>query len=100
MIEVIKMSTFILDTKGYFLIKVNQELKRVEIAFLEYTDEQMNGGFSNNNKIKESKMGVDYEELLSWCEERTSRQDHSDYLKKELKKAFSCLKTNEPYVQS
>ena len=97
------MPELILDPVGYFLIKINQETKEIEIAFCKYSEikfTHLKARFGKNtvNKTFSSK---DPEKILKWIKDNAlySSQDHFDYIKKELKKAEECLEKGIKYVQ-
>ncbi len=97
------MAELILDPIGYFLIRTNEKTKEIEIAFciykeIKFTHPKARFGKNTIGKTFSSK---NPEEILNWIKENNlcSREDHYNYLKRELKKAEKCLKNNVKYVQ-
>lgn len=93
-----------LDQKGYFLIRINQETKGIEIAFcrydkIAYTHPKARFG---RNTIEKTFSSRDPEEILKWIEENRlyKSEDHRAYMKKELYKAKECLEKGIKYIQS
>ncbi|MBS3151971.1 hypothetical protein J4230_01030 [Candidatus Woesearchaeota archaeon] len=97
------MSELILDPVGYFLIRINQDKKEIEIAFckyeeIKYTHSKARFGKNIINKDFSSK---NPEEILRWVKDNklVSREDHVKYLEKELNRAKKCLENTEKYIQ-
>ncbi|MBI2148421.1 DUF4346 domain-containing protein [Candidatus Woesearchaeota archaeon] len=97
------MPELILDPIGYFLIRINQETKEIEVAFCKYdeikfTHPKAKFGKNTINKTFSSK---DPEDILKWIKENEliSMKEHFNYLKKELYKAKECLEREENYIQ-
>ncbi|MFH0797801.1 MAG: DUF4346 domain-containing protein [Candidatus Woesearchaeota archaeon] len=81
---------FELDPKGYFLIRVNQEAKKIEVGFCE-----------KGNVIEIKISGDNPQEIYQTAikHELITRLDHAAYLGSELQKAFIAMKKNIEYVQ-
>jgi ferredoxin len=81
---------FVLDEKGYFLIRTMPEKMIIEVGFC---------GKRNTVEIKISgKTPIEiYQTILR--ERIIDRPDHAAYLGRELQKAFSALQLGVPYVQ-
>lgn len=97
------MSELILDPIGYFLIRANNETKEIEVAFCKYeeikfTHPKARFGKNTVNKTFSSK---DISKILEWIKdnELISRDDHLEYIKKELNKAKECLNKGMKYTQ-
>ena len=82
---------WILDPKGYFLVRINQEDQILEVGYC-----------TPDNKLVGVISGKEPEEImykaieLEWL----SLLDHAAYLGKELQKAHTAMKNNEfKYVQ-
>ncbi|MAH33640.1 hypothetical protein CL615_04595 [archaeon] len=82
---------FVVDDKGYFLIKVNNEKNKIEVAFC-----------NEKNKIVLKVTGekpLDIYQTILNKEKLDIRMDHAAYLGRELEKAYIALKNNLAYVQ-
>ena len=81
---------FALDPKGYFLIRVNQETKNIEVGFCE-----------KGNVIEIKISGTNPQEIYQTAIKHNliTRLDHAAYLGSELQKAFIALKKGIEYVQ-
>ena len=81
---------WVYDPKGYFLIRVNKEKKRIEAGFCK-----------QGNKIIKLVYGKRASDVYFTIIQLglVSRMDHSAYLGKELEKAELALKYNLNYVQ-
>ncbi len=78
------------DPSGYFLIRVNNDRKRIEVAFV-----------TNEHQIKKVIYGdnaIDIYHTIS-KNKLITRFEHAAYLGKELYKAELCLKYGKNYVQ-
>ena len=97
------MSELILDPIGYFLIRINQETKEIEVAFCRYEEIKLTHPKARfgKNTVNKTFSSSDTDRILKWIEENEliSREDHFGYMKRELNKAKQCLKNNEKYVQ-
>lgn len=97
------MKELILDPIGYFLIKINQENKEIEIAFCKYKEIKFTHPKARfgKNTISKTFSAKDPSNILGWIKDNKlcSREDHFNYLKKELKKAKECLEENIKYIQ-
>ncbi len=84
------LKEFVMDEKGYFLIRVNQDEKEIEVAFC-----------SELNKIAATITGTKPLEIYQTIIKQgfISRMDHAAYLGRELQKAYLALQKNIPYVQ-
>ncbi|MBI5073187.1 DUF4346 domain-containing protein, partial [Candidatus Woesearchaeota archaeon] len=84
------MKEFVLDEKGYFLIRILPEKKLIEIGFC---------GKRNTVEVKVygTKPIEIYQTVLR--EKIIERPDHAAYLGRELQKAYIALQLNIPYVQ-
>ncbi len=78
------------DPKGYFLIRVNQAKKRLEVGFVNY-----------QHILKKELFGQNAEDIYATLIKRklVSRLEHAAYLGKELYKAELALKYGFAYVQ-
>lgn len=85
------LKEFVLDEKGYFLIRIDQEKENIEVAFC-----------NEKNKIVLKVVGKTplavYHTILN-KEKLLIRKDHAAYLGRELQKAFIALKNRIKYVQ-
>ena len=97
------MSELILDPIGYFLIRANQDSKEIEVAFCKYGEIKFTHPKARfgKNTINQTFNSKDPEKILEWIKsnELISKDDHLDYMKKELKKAKECLEKNQKYIQ-
>lgn len=82
---------FVLDPKGYFLIRVNYETNELEAGFCN----------EKNNMILKvmGKKPIDVYHTISTKTNLELRKEHFAYLGRELEKAYHCLMTNLEYVQ-
>ncbi len=103
MIEYIFMSELILDPIGYFLIRINQETKEIEVAFCKYKEIKFTHPRARfgKNTINQTYSSRDINEILEWIKNNNliSKEDHLVYIKKELKKAKECLDKEIKYIQ-
>ncbi len=78
------------DPKGYFLIRINKEEKRIEVAYVK-----------NDHKIKKVFYGDNAMDLYHTIKrhELITRMEHAAYLGKELYKAELALQYNLEYIQ-
>ena len=85
------LKEFVLDNKGYFLIRIDVEKGNIEVAFC-----------NDKNKIILKVIGKKpiaiYHTVLN-KEKLPIRRDHAAYLGRELQKAFIALKNRIKYVQ-
>ena|SRR3989338_4454942 len=82
---------FVIDPAGYFLIRINKEGKKIEVAFC-----------NEKNKIKlitYGKKPIDIYQTILNKEKVNIRKDHAAYLGRELQKAYIALKKDLEYVQ-
>jgi len=97
------MTELILDPIGYFLIRANQETKEIEVAFCKYEEIKFTHPKARfgKNTINQTFNSKDPEKILEWIKENDliSREDHMNYMKKELKKAKECLEKEQKYTQ-
>mgnify|MGYP001391628770 CR=1 FL=1 len=84
------LKEFVMDDKGYFLIRVNQESEEIEVAFCPELNKI-------TVKITGKKPIEIYQTIIK--EGLISRMDHAAYLGRELQKAFIALQKKIPYVQ-
>lgn len=81
---------FVLDEKGYFLIRVDHQKKLIEVGFC-----------PGKNKITKKIIGKKPLEIYQTIIRRgiITRPDHAAYLGRELQKAYIALQHNLTYVQ-
>jgi len=82
---------FVIDKKGYFLIKLDRKSKNIEVALC-----------NEKNKIVLKVIGkkpIDIYQTILNKEKLDIRKDHAAYLGRELQKAYTALKFNIDYVQ-
>jgi len=81
---------WLLDPKGYFLIRINKEAQTIEV-----------GHCLENNQVKTKITGKTPEEIMYKIIDLNllSLLDHAAYLGKELQKAHTALKHNFHYTQ-
>jgi len=81
---------WVMDPKGYFLIRIDRNHKKIEVGFCK-----------ENNVIEVYISGRTPQEIYFTACERNlvSRFDHAAYLGKELEKAYLALKYDLDYVQ-
>lgn len=81
---------FVLDPKGYFLIKIEQSDKTIHVGFC-----------TSKNKLQWEIIGKKpldiYQTIIK--ENIIDRLDHAAYLGRELQKAYTALQQNIRYVQ-
>lgn len=84
------MKEFVMDEKGYFLIKISPEKKQIEVAFC-----------PELNKVTVKIIGETPLEIYQTIIKNNliSRQDHGAYLGRELQKAYIALQKGIDYVQ-
>ncbi|MBI5398838.1 DUF4346 domain-containing protein [Candidatus Woesearchaeota archaeon] len=84
------LKEFVLDPKGYFLIRTIPEKKLIEVGFCR-----------SRNKVELTVSGIKpidiYTNVLR--ENAISRMEHAAYLGRELQKAYTALQLGLPYVQ-
>ena len=85
-----ELKDWVMDPKGYFLIRVNKKTKKLEL-----------GHCRRNNEVEALITGETPQEVyFTACQMGlVSRHDHAAYLGKELQKAFIALEMGIPYVQ-
>lgn len=81
---------FVMDEKGYFLIRVNPAAQEIEVAFCP----ELN---TITVKVRGKKPLEIYQTIIK--EKLISRMDHAAYLGRELQKAYLALQRNIPYIQ-
>lgn len=81
---------WVMDPKGYFLIKYDQEKKTLHAGYC-----------TADNKLVAEVVGKNAEEVYNTIirEGFVSRLDHAAYLGKELEKAELAMKLSKKYVQ-
>lgn len=82
---------FQLDEKGYFLIRINREDKKIEVGFCE-----------KPNVVSLTVVGkkpIDIYNQIINKEKLEIRKDHCAYLGRELEKAYIALNQNIEYIQ-
>lgn len=82
---------FVIDDKGYFLIRLDRKNKNIEVAFC-----------AEKNKISlkvSGKKPIDIYQTIINKEKLPIRNDHAAYLGRELQKAYTALRYNLVYVQ-
>ena len=82
---------FVIDDKGYFLIKLDRKNKYIEVAFC-------NGKNNIILKIIGKEPTEIYQTIIN-KEKLPIRKDHAAYLGRELHKAFMALENDLEYVQ-
>ncbi len=84
------LKEFVMDKTGYFLIRIDQEKKIIEVAFC-----------PELNKITVKITGRKPLEIYQTIIKQglVSRLDHAAYLGRELQKAYIALQKGIPYVQ-
>ena len=82
---------FVLDPKGYFLIRIDQEKANIEVGFCD----------SRNKVVLKvtGKKPIDIYTTILNKENLEIRRDHAAYLGRELQKAYIALQQNINYVQ-
>ena len=82
---------FILDDKGYFLIRLDRKSRNIEVAFC---------NMKNNIILKVTgKKPIDIYHTILHKEKLGIRPEHAAYLGRELQKAYTALENNLEYVQ-
>lgn len=82
---------FVLDPKGYFLIRVDYQNKKIETAFCDKL---------NHICLKVTgRKPIDIYHTIAVKEKLDLRKEHYAYLGRELQKAYYCLQTGLEYVQ-
>ena len=77
--------------KGYFLIRVNEELKKIEAAFCDYKENKVRIIIRGNTPMEV------YTAMLK--ENLIGELDHAADVGVELEKAYIALKTGKKYTQ-
>ena len=80
-----------LDPKGYFLIKVNEDLGKIEAAFCDLKENKVRVIIRGDNPVEV------YTAILK--EDLVSMMDHAFDLGVELEKAYIALKEGKKYTQ-
>ena len=80
-----------MDPKGYFLIRVNMELNKIEAAFCDYKENKVRIIIRGDNPMEV------YTIMLK--EDLVQNLDHAMDLGVELEKAYVALKTGKKYTQ-
>jgi len=80
-----------LDPKGYFLIRVNDELRKIEAAFCDIKENKVRVIIRGDTPVEV------YTAILK--EELVSMLDHAADLGVELEKAYIALKEGKKYTQ-
>ena len=80
-----------MDGKGYFLIRVNRELGKIEAAFTDVKDNKVKVIIRGDNPVEV------YTAILK--EDMVSLLDHAADLGVELEKAYIALKEGKKYTQ-
>ncbi len=80
-----------IDQKGYFLIKVNEELQKIEAAFCDLKENKVRVIIRGDNPVEV------YTAILK--EELISKLDHAADIGVELEKAYIALKIGKKYTQ-
>jgi len=79
------------DPKGYFLIRINEELKKIEAAFCDYKENKVRIIIRGDNPVEV------YTAILK--ENLVGELDHAADIGVELEKAYQSLKTGKKYTQ-
>ena len=82
---------FVIDNRGYFLIRLNRKNKKIEVAFC-----------NEKNKVILKVIGkkpIEIYQTIINKEKVPIRKDHAAYLGRELQKAYVALKYDLVYVQ-
>ena len=84
------MKEFVLDEKGYFLIRIIPEKNMIEVGFC-----------GKRNTVELKVFGTKPIEIYQTIirEKIIERSDHAAYLGRELQKAYTALQLRIPYVQ-
>ena len=80
-----------MDLKGYFLIRVNEELQKIEAAFCDLKENKVRIIIRGDNPVEV------YTAILK--EELITMLDHACDVGVELEKAYIALKTGKKYTQ-
>ena len=80
-----------MDPKGYFLIRVNNDLNKIEAAFCDYKENKVRIIIRGDNPMEV------YTVMLK--EELVQNLDHAADLGVELEKAYIALKSGKKYIQ-
>ena len=92
------MAEFEFDNKGFFVIIVDHEKKKIVVEHYNYVKDK---NLIKTGKINEVVEGANAEELCKKIIKKglLSRLDHASYLGRELQKAEHALKNNLEYTQ-
>ena len=84
------LKEFVMDSKGYFLIKADKEKKEIQVGFC-----------GSRNKVEVIVRGKKPLEIYQTIIKQglVTRLDHSAYLGRELQKAYIALENNLEYIQ-
>jgi dihydropteroate synthase len=85
------MNEFVLDKKGYFLIRLNRVKKNIEVAFC--------NGKKKMALVVAGKKPIDIYHTILNKKGLPIRKDHAAYLGRELQKAYIALKYDLDYIQ-
>jgi hypothetical protein len=92
-----------LDPIGYFLIRINDKTKEIELAFCKYDEIKFTHPKARfgKNTVNQQFASESIEEILKWIKENEliSMEEHLNYIKKELKKAKQAIENGEKYIQ-
>lgn len=80
-----------LDPKGYFLIRANKEINKIEAAFCDLKENKVRIVIRGDNPVEV------YTAILK--ENLVSMLDHAADIGVELEKAYTALKTGQKYTQ-
>ena len=82
---------FVIDSNGYFLIRLDRKNKNIEVAFCKEKNEIVLKVIGKNP--------IDIYQTILNKEKLNIRKDHAAYLGRELQKAYTTLKFNLEYIQ-
>jgi tetrahydromethanopterin S-methyltransferase subunit A len=90
-----QLKDWVMDPKGYFLIRINSRLKRLEAGYCPKLPRKGRHG------VKVMITGRTPQEIYFTAAKRglISRLDHAAYLGKELEKAYVAMQLGLKYVQ-
>ena len=97
------MPELVLDPTGYFLIRANQETKEIEVAFCKYEEIKFTHPKARfgKNTVNQTFSSKNLKEILKWIKDShlCTKEDHLEYMKKELNLAKECLEKGTKYIQ-
>lgn len=97
------MPELVLDPVGYFLIRINDKTKELEAAFCKYDEIKYSSPKAKfgKNTVNQTFSSKDPDKILKWIKDNRliGREDHMEYMKKELKTAKKCLEKGTKYIQ-